>query len=204
MITSLAQYIASFLLKNNAIDGKKLDIYIYGFEIIISGMVSIFIALMLGIIFSQFIECITFLVVFVFMRKCCGGYHADTYLKCNSVFAINLIIVMMILKLLLNYPLYMSLAISIFCVIIYALYAPIENKYKPIKKEARKKHKITAIILGILFSIISFVLYFKITKYSIVIDTALLSVALSMIIVKIKEGGDNNEECKEINTKSCC
>lgn len=41
MITSLAQCIAGFLLRNKTIDGKKLDIYIYGFEIMISSVISI-------------------------------------------------------------------------------------------------------------------------------------------------------------------
>ena len=93
MITSLAQYITGILLKNNIIENEHLDIYIYGFEVLISGALSLFIGLILGLIFSQLVECIVFLIVFVTLRKYCGGYHADTYLKCNTVFAINIAIV---------------------------------------------------------------------------------------------------------------
>lgn len=93
MITSLAQYITGILLKNNIIVNEHLDIYIYGFEVLISGALSLFIGLILGLIFSQLVECIVFLIVFVTLRKYCGGYHADTYLKCNTVFAINIAIV---------------------------------------------------------------------------------------------------------------
>ena len=63
MITSLAQHIAVFLLKNEIIDSEKLDIYIYGFEIIISSVISILIGLIFGITFSQFLECTLFLIV---------------------------------------------------------------------------------------------------------------------------------------------
>lgn len=64
MITSLAQYITGILHKNDIIDGKKLDIYIYGFEIIVSGVISVFIGVTLGIIFSQVLESIIFLIAF--------------------------------------------------------------------------------------------------------------------------------------------
>ncbi len=71
MITSLAQYITGILLKNNVRENEHLDIYIYGFEVLISVALSIFIVLILGLIFSQLVECIVFLVVFVALRKYC-------------------------------------------------------------------------------------------------------------------------------------
>lgn len=96
MITSLAQRIANFLFKNNAIDEKKIDIYIYGFEIIISSCINIIIATILGILFSQLIECLIFLLSFIFLRKYCGGYHANTYSKCNIIFTIITASVMLV------------------------------------------------------------------------------------------------------------
>lgn len=201
MITSLAQHIAGFLLKKEVIDGKKLDIYIYGFEIMISSILNILIALLIGLAFSQLIECVVFLVVFIYMRKYCGGYHAETYLKCNFAFTLNLLALISIIKLSINFPIYIIIGINICCIVIIAIFAPIANVYKPIIIEDRKKHKITAIILGLVFSSISMMLYFINQHYCIVIDTALLSVALSIVIEKIRKGsGYNEKEIREENS----
>lgn len=201
MIISLAQYIAGFLLQNDAIDGKKLDIYIYGFEILISSIINILIALIIGFVFSQAIECVIFLVIFIYMRKYCGGYHAETYLKCNVIFAINIILVMLIVKESANYPMYVYLLISIICLAAVALFAPIANKYKPIDKEKKKRYRLIAVTLGILFSALAIVAYFFNPHYCIAIDSALLSVAVSMVIEKIMKGsGYNEKEIREENS----
>lgn len=193
MITSLAQYIADFLLKNDIIISEKLDIYIYGFEIIISSVISILIGLIFGIIFSQFLECTLFLIVFILMRSYSGGYHANTYLKCNSIFAANVFIAMLVLKFNFVYPFYMHIIICVACLVLFIRFAPIKNEYKSLTYKECKKHKTTSVIIGICFSLISSVLFFKVLKYSIVIDMALLSVAVSMVITLILKGSDYNE-----------
>lgn len=197
MITSLAQYITGILHKNDIIDGKKLDIYIYGFEIIVSGVISVFIDVTLGIIFSQVLESIIFLIAFIFMRKYCGGYHADTYFKCNIIFMINISIVMLILKIGFKYSIYLHFIVGLICIITYITLAPIENEYKPLTYEEKKKYRITAIIISLIFFCISSVVYFNFLKFSIVIDIALVSVAISMIIERLrKTGGIKSEEYK--------
>ena len=92
MITSLAQYITDILLENNTIKREYLDIYVYGFEVLISSVLSVFICMVLGSVFSQIIECVVFLIVFVALREFCGGYHARSYLKCNIVFSLSFVI----------------------------------------------------------------------------------------------------------------
>lgn len=186
VITSLAQCIAEFLLKNEAIDGKKLDIYIYGFEVLISGLINILIGLFIGLLFSQVVECSIFLFVFITLRKYCGGYHADTYLKCNLIFTWNLVCVMIILEFPFIIPLYIFVIICILSLIAFTLYSPIESIYKPITKEAKKVHKITSLIIGIVFTIISIILYDMNYNYCVAINTALLSVTIAMIIEKFK------------------
>ena len=204
MITSLAQHIAVFLLKNEIIDSENLDIYIYGFEIIISSVISILTGLIFGITFSQLLECTFFLIVFILMRSYCGGYHANTYLKCNLIFAANIFIIMLFLKFNFIYPFYLHIIISIACLVCFVRFAPIKNEYKLLTHNECKKHKMTSIIIGICFSLISSALYFKNVKYSIVIDMALLSVAVSMAINIILKGCGGNEEMQREGTPSDC
>lgn len=189
MITSLAQYITGILIKNNIIENEHLDIYIYGFEVLISGALSLFIGLILGLMFSQLMECIVFLIVFVTLRKYCGGYHADTYLKCNTVFAINIAIVMAILKLDFEYSFAFHIMLCVLCILTYFVLSPIENIYKPITDEEKKKYRLIAVTLAFVTVILSSVIYMYFIKSAIVMDMAMFSVAVSMIIEKLRKGG---------------
>lgn len=78
-----------YLVKNGLIEQDKMAIYKYGYEILIS---NISVALIVRAIFSEFIESIIFLMVFAIMRKYCGGYHANTYLKCEIIFFLNTVL----------------------------------------------------------------------------------------------------------------
>lgn len=199
MITSIAQSIASYLIRNKIIESEKLDIYIYGFEIMISTIVSILVGLVLGIVFSQLTETIVFLLIFVLLRSYCGGYHTDTYLKCNIVFAVNITAVMLILKFVSSYPFVINVAVIAFALLTIAMLAPVENIYKPLTKSEKKSYKIKASFLTATISVIAFISLTVSEYYSLVIGTALFSVSVSMIIENLKKGRVSYEKHKKGN-----
>ena len=193
MITSLAQFIVGFLHKNKTIESSRLDIYIYGFEIAISNIITFVIAIIMGLLFSQFIEGIIYIVVFSIMRKYCGGYHAETYLKCDSIFSLCTLVLMIILKVVDYYPIYIHIIISFLTIGSVLWLAPVENKYKPLTIDEQKKHKIIAVFYGTIFMMISTFLYFYFFKYHAVIDITLLIVSISMIIEFVMKEGVKHE-----------
>ena len=200
MITSLAQIITGCLVRNKIIDNTKLDIYIYGFEIMISNIICFGIGLLIGAVFSEFLECVVFLAVFVLLRRYCGGYHAETYLVCDTIFTINILLVMTILKVMSVYPIYVHFIIASISIVSAVMLAPVENKYKPLTIEEKKKHKLYAAVISLSVIIISSVLFFINFKFAAVIDMALISVALSMIIEVLRKGCENNEKRKKSNS----
>lgn len=202
MFTSLAQSIAEFLVDNEVIDRTKLDIYVYGYEVLLSGILGFIIALILGLIFSQLFEAILFLAVFILLRSFTGGYHAATYLKCNIVFAINLAFVMLLSKHITVYLLPYHIIIGIVSFVIIAAFSPIESKFKPIAKQRKKKHRFLSLLILISLITISSLLYINFPVISLVIDLTALSVVLSMIIEITKKGLSNNESVKE-KTPQC-
>lgn len=193
MITALAQYIAGCLLRNDIIESEKLDIYIYGFEVMISSISGFAIALILGIAFSQLLECILFLIIFVSMRSFCGGYHADTYLKCNCIFAVTIASVMLLVKLITAPPIYIHFLIGVFSLITVIAFTPVENKFKSLDLKTKKKCRVISIFLTVVFSIVSVMLDNMFSCFSVVIDTALLIVAVSVMIEIIRKRGERNE-----------
>ena len=105
MISFFTTRILDFLKFSEAIecDENNLDIYKYGIEITLSTILNILIILILSLIYGSFFTGIIFLLVFIPLRKFTGGYHADTYMKCNIVFAILYTSVFWLTKILYKY-----------------------------------------------------------------------------------------------------
>ena len=86
MVNKLSKNVAVFFMENDLIQKDEIDIYIYGLQLIISSIIGISIILVAGIIFERFKDSLIFLFIFIIMRQYSGGYHADSYLKCNLFF----------------------------------------------------------------------------------------------------------------------
>ena len=81
---------------------------------------------------GEIVSAFLFLFIFVLMRKYCGGYHAQTHLQCNFVFALTTLAILLIVKnkfLMDSFVLIITLITS--DIIIFWL-APIVNVNKPL------------------------------------------------------------------------
>lgn len=83
MITAAAKHIVDFIYSKNNLPSDERDIYVYGYEIIISTVITFALLAITGLLFGKFIEAVAFFCVFYFLRRRTGGYHAKTYFKCN-------------------------------------------------------------------------------------------------------------------------
>lgn len=111
-------------------------------------------------IFGQVSNQILFAVIFSIVPLFTGGYHADTYLKCNCGMAIVSVIECILMKFLMIHLNFIGLCgISLVVILIIDLNAPVENEHKKIYKEKRKKHHKTAIVLTTCLCILSSILY---------------------------------------------
>lgn len=88
MITFLGKNISLFLCKKNIIPKEETDIYQYGFETILSTSLGLVITLAMGFVLKMVLLSVVYYVIFVTLRQLTGGYHADSYLKCNIVFSV--------------------------------------------------------------------------------------------------------------------
>lgn len=85
MVHQLSKMIANFLLHKNVISETEIDIYIYGYETIILGIIDFFIVLIVGLIFNQFITMLIFFTMFISVRlytvKCYTERAVDKHPK---------------------------------------------------------------------------------------------------------------------------
>lgn len=183
MITIVANRIADFIYSNSNLPDDERDVYVYGYEIIISSIITFALLITTGLIFSKLIEAIVFFGVFYLLRRRTGGYHADTYLKCNLIFELNVLSVMFISCL--DIPITVQIAVNIvaflLCFIITVIKAPISNPNKPIPDSMKNKHKKWALASIVAFELAS-VLLFNRQSVSTCISLAMASTAIAMMI----------------------
>lgn len=196
MISKLSQKLLNYLLKQEVIDESNAEYYRYGLEITISSSLNILLVLLIGIIFGLLFEAVVFLAAFVSVRIFTGGYHADTYFKCNLYFCILFSILLIIYQKTADIiSTYNCMLIILFNEVILLTESPIESKNKPLTKSERKKHKIISIILMTFWSFLGILLYLKSYKIGVLILYTTLLVSILIIIAMIfNERGEKNEK----------
>ena len=122
------------------------------------------------------------------MRSFTGGYHANTYVKCNLVTSISFIVLLLMFKIIKNISLKSIILIAIFQVVTIVLLAPIENKNKPI--ENRTVYKIISTVLSVVLSAISIVLIIKGVDLGLIILLTLALVSIFIIYARFMKRGD--------------
>ena len=199
MIKKLSQYILQYLLRNNVIENTQdeKEYYQYGIEITISSVLNILLILGIGLVTWNILESVIFLLFFIPIRQFTGGFHANTYFKCNLSFCIVFSIVLILYHVTMEMMnSYLAILITFTCVILILVECPIENKNKPIPKERKRFHKFMAALLGTVYGIIGTVLVAFSNKYGALILYILSSVAVLIIAAIFQEGRLNYEEQK--------
>lgn len=178
MIHYASKQITDFLLSNKIIEEHETEIYVYGYEAFISGVIDIFIALIIGAIFKNTVNTIIFLMEFISVRIYAGGYHAKTYVKCKLIFSMIAISVMIIPKF--DLPLVFSVLVILGFLLIVFAFAPIENKNKPLDSEQKDVSRKISRMLSVLWSIAAVLTYFYFTSISNTIICTTLFIVLLM------------------------
>lgn len=188
----LVSKIVTFLTEQEVISSESdvQDFYRYGIEISISSFLNIFLVLLLGIIINHIAESIIFLLLFILIRSFTGGYHADTYFRCNLLMCITFILTALANSIFSN-KFSLLIIIVLICVteLIVSILGPIENKNKPIDDSKRIKLKIIGIVITLIINCTGLFLSRSYLGTMIILTTFLI--ALLMIAAKIKERGSD-------------
>ncbi len=187
MITTISAKLASYLCRKNIIDANRKEIYQYGYEVLISGLTGFAIVMIMGAVMKCFLESIMFLAVFVPIRQLTGGYHADSYLKCNIVFTVIFLIVMLVTEAMLSTILFIYIFIlsGIFIIAVYE-FAPMENPNKPLDEGQKLLNRKTALAVSVIISVTSFIVYFMNKRIAVLMAMTLFAIAFLMFWEKYK------------------
>ena len=190
LIEKTATSIARAWVKNGTIEPSLIDVYRYGIEISLSSVLGMCFVALTGLVFFNIWNSILFLITFIPIRMYCGGYHADSYLICNTSMLCTFSITALCAQ---------HIAVSIEAIVILSLIGviiittccPVENKYKPLDDKQKTKCKVISLALfGVAITICLALYCFKINVYRIILFTigaVLYLVPIGMIKNKREE-----------------
>ena len=149
MLNRVAANISKRLLSNGAIPEEMFDVYVYGFELLISSLFTTTVLLLMGIFSRQVLQTIAFLITFILLRSFTGGYHAKTYLTCSMV-TFSLFVIVLVLSSFLFVPVHAYIVLAVVGLSLVFLFAPVENANKELSQNQKRKFKIISCILFLL------------------------------------------------------
>ena len=188
MITTISNRISHFLLKNNVIAAEDIEIYQYGLEIIVSTILGTLIVFLIGVLLHMFLLSLLYYGIFVLLRQMTGGYHADTYFKCNLTFGLLSFAVLGLTRILSEGGLYswnIHILLLLFSIPIIAKYAPVENPNKPLDDHQKKRNRNLSIVSSLILSAVSCVCINSHPAVSILFGLTLFLITMLLLVEKL-------------------
>lgn len=150
MLNKMAVKITDKLVLKKIVSDDMADIYIYGFELLISFFSSTIGVLIIGIILGRFLQTLMFLATFILLRSFTGGYHANTYAVC-SIVTFSLFGMVLLLAKFVFVPLYLYPILGLIGTVIMVWQVPIEHPNKKLSDDQKRKYKVISLMLFLIF-----------------------------------------------------
>jgi len=196
LIEIIAKKIYNYMFLRTEIDPELEDAYRYGIEITISSALNILLVMAISCVLGNPLSGFCFLTCIILLRSFCGGYHANSYVKCNSTMVILFIISYFVWELFTYYKLtdfgLMSALLMLGFLPIYA-FAPVENKRKPLSRRKIRKCRVLSISMYILLSLLGLFFISYGVLYGSIIIIALLEVSVLILVEICIQRRCNNE-----------
>ena len=99
LLNSLSEKIADLFFSDSS--DYPIEIYVYGIKLLISSLIGMCAISAIGLFTGYFTQAITYIVALSLIKSFAGGYHANTYLKCNVLSVLSFLF-----ALIMHFPLF--------------------------------------------------------------------------------------------------
>lgn len=201
MYLSIANNLATFLIRHNVVSEKDREVYAFGFQAVISRIGTVAYLTIAGLVLGAVPEAVVFYFTFMLSRKYAGGYHASTYIRCNATYLCTFAASVGLYRfsLLWQYAGVFVSVLLVFAVVTVWVFSPIENPNNPIKLGKRWSYRLYSLLLtggGCLVAVLLLVLGFSIHRM-VAITMAVAAVYMYVEVIKRRKGGESNAQDNE-------
>ena len=194
-MNNLSMILTNYFVSKKLIPYEKMEIYNYGFKLMLSDIINFSIIMLLGVLLNRVLDGLVYLVVLCSIRRFSGGFHAKTFWLCRLSMIITFLLILTLVDFLsfITISPLTSVFINIVLLLFIAVFSPVKHPNKKLNSKQIKKNKYNAILVTILWTPLSvFLIYLNITQ-GITIVTTILAVVILMALGMInKEGGRSN------------
>lgn len=200
MFYSIANSLISKLSCERIIEDSMYEVYVYGFELILSSIVNILILVAISIYLREPFAWLFFLIPFIPQRVTAGGYHASSHSKCIVVGAITFLVSLSLVGLIPNnLRSLFSIIVSLSNLVTVLLLSPVQSKNKPLTVSEVHKNRTLSIIISIihvLCVVLILVAVQSIPRLGMVYITGVFAAGLSLAVgnTETKNRKDENHE----------
>lgn len=201
MLHKLSETIADYFFDEK--DQYTMDVYIYGIELVLSSLLGNILVILIGIVTGSLIESIIFMAALTSVRVFSGGYHANTYLKCNIITLVSATFSVTLSKLFktvfsTQVVLYLLICNFILLLLTIIVYCPVENRNKQIEHGDKNKFKLISIAVVVIQAIVCFTFFniFGFDQVLIIIPTMIvvnISILAEIILKRRREKNERKE-----------
>lgn len=188
MYEKISAKAAGYLAKNGIIEQSMLELYAFGLEGIISQLGSIMFLLLAGAVLGALWEAVIYFFVFMLVRKYAGGYHAQSYVRCNTLYLITFAAVVFGTRAVavLGMASAVSIGAVVFSLFAVVLLAPIENPNNPIKPGKERAYIVLSVLIELLCGAAVFLLHYFVIGIQLTVALTMFCAAVYMYVEIIK------------------
>ncbi|MBE6835469.1 MAG: hypothetical protein E7515_04370 [Ruminococcaceae bacterium] len=199
MVNKLSLLLSHKLKNDGKIAETEIDLYSYGFFVLISQILLFLVTIIIGFILSCALESVIFFISFQSIRKFAGGYHASTETRCELLSTLSILICVVLIRLsqIYNYNavLLFLTACSACCIFISC---PLDTPEKPLSDdEFVHFRKITHIILLAISAAITLSFVFKLYFIMYPACLSLILESILLLVGKIKQSSLKRKDARE-------
>lgn len=191
---TITNSLTEYYIRKNIIPCDKKEIFAYGFKLIIADIINFSIVILLSLIINRLLDGLVFLITLCSIRQFSGGFHANTFWMCRLSMIITFCCVITISSLLANnINVIIIIIINTVCITVIGTLSPIKHTNKSLTAQQQQKNKRNAIIISLIFFVISSALAIMGIYEGITISITLTAVVVLMIIgIAAQKGGNGN------------
>lgn len=182
------------IYREKIIEEDKIESCVYGIQITIANMINFAIAFSIGLLTGALAEIALFYGIFVSLRFFCGGYHAKSYGRCFSLFALTCFVYVVMLNGVLRYvgcPFWVLGTAVIFLGICIWGKVPIEHVNRPFTSEERMLFRKRSLQLYLGWSVVGMILWIMKLEY---LSAGFACVFVIIAAYMLIERGEKDEE----------
>ena len=200
MYNKISKRITEKFVELGIIDKENIDIYKYGFELLLSLMFTTLCILILSIFVKKISETVIYLVGFFVVRTICGGYHAKHHYSCFITTIISYLLFLLFEHLTKNesQSKFFIVITLVFSIVIIAAFSPIEHPDNPMTEYRKIKNRRLGFILIFVLSLcLVSSLFFHNTHYIFSFASGIFIASLAILAAKIEKYIISRKEVKQ-------